>query len=143
VGKRPLHSYALGIFSAQICIFIERSDAMKKLIMGSDKIKRPFMLAVILFFVFGIAYAVEAKFLSGKELLEKINSSEKYDRDYALGYITGVYCACMETSVPDDQTMKKVVKVVKKYLRKNREKLNQSAVKLLKEAFDKAFLAKK
>ena len=101
------------------------------------------MLAVILFFVFGIVYAVEAKFLSGKELLEKINSSEKYDRDYALGYITGVYCAYMETSVPDDQTMKKVVKVVKKYLRKNREKLNRPAVELLKEAFDKSFLAKK
>lgn len=111
--------------------------------MNAVIIQRPFMLAFTLFLVFGITYAVEAKFLSGKELLEKINSSEKYDRDYALGYITGVYCAYMKTSVPDDQTIKKVVKVVKKYLRKNREKLNQSAVELLKEAFDKSLLAKK
>jgi hypothetical protein len=116
---------------------------MKKSFVSAVKKEIPFLLAVILFLVFGIAYALEAKPLSGKGLLEKINSSEKYDKDYALGYITGVYCAYMETSVPDDQTMKKVVKVVKKYFKKNRERLNQSAVELLKEAFDKSFLAKK
>ena len=116
---------------------------MKKSFMSAARMKRPFLLAVILFVVFGITYSVEAKALSGKELLDKINSSEKYDKDYALGYITGVYCVYMETSIPDEQNMKRIIKVVKKYFKKNRERLNQPAVKLLKEAFDKAFLAKK
>jgi len=116
---------------------------MKKLFMSSVKIRRPFLLAFMLFLVFGIAYTAEAKALSGKELLEKINSSEKYDRDYALGYITGVYCAYMETSVPDEQSMKRIIKVVKKYFKKNRERLNRPAVELLKEAFDKSLITKK
>lgn len=122
---------------------MESGDAMKKSFVTAVKKEIPFLLAVILSLVFGIAYTEEVKSLGGKELLDKINSNEKYDRDYALGYITGVYCVYMETSVPDDQTMKKVFKVVKKYLRKNRGKLNQPAVALLKEVFDKAFLTKK
>lgn len=116
---------------------------MKKSFINLTIMKRFFRLAVILFLVLGITYTEEVKSLSGKDLLDKINSNEKYDRDYALGYITGVYCVHMETSVPDDQTMKRIIKVVKKYLKKNREKLNRPAVALLKEAFDKSLPAKK
>jgi len=116
---------------------------MKKLFISPDKIRRLFLLTIILLFILGISYTEEVKSLNGKELLDKINSNEKYDRDYALGYITGVYCAYMEISVPDDQTMKKVIKVVKKYLKKNREKLNRPAVELLKEAFDRSLSPKK
>jgi len=90
---------------------------MKKLFINPDKIRRLFLLTIILLFIFGISYTEEVKSLNGKELLDKINSNEKYDRDYALGYITGVYCAYMEISVP--------------------------AVELLKEAFDRSLSPKK
>jgi len=85
-----------------------------------------------------MTYSEEMKPLSGKELLDKISSDKKDERDYALGYITGVYCVYMETSVPDDRTMKKVVKAVKKYLKKNPDKLDRPAAELLKEIFAKA-----
>jgi len=85
-----------------------------------------------------MTYSEEMKPLSGKELLDKISSGKKDDRDYALGYITGVYCVYMETSIPDDRTMKKIVKIVKKYLKKNPDKLDRPAAELLKEIFAKA-----
>lgn len=105
--------------------------------------KKVVLFAALFYFVYGISCAEEGKLLSGKELLEKVSSSNKEDRDYALGYITGVFCAYRETSIPDDRTMKKVVRVVKKYLKRNPDRLNQPAVKLLKEAFAKEFPVKK
>lgn len=105
--------------------------------------KKVVLFATLFCLICGISCAEEGKLLSGKKLLEKISSSNKEDRDYALGYITGVFCASRETSIPDDRTMKKVVKAVKKYLKRNPDRLDQPAVKLLKEAFEKEFPVKK
>ena len=105
--------------------------------------KKVVLFAVLFCFIYGIFCAEVGKPLSGKELLEKIRSSHKEDRDYALGYITGVFCASRKISIPDDRTMKKVVKAVKKYLKSHPDRLDQLAVKLLREAFDKEFPVKK
>ena len=105
--------------------------------------KKVFLFAALFCLIYGISCAEEGKPLSGKALLEKMSSSHKEDRDYALGYITGVFCASRKTSIPDDRTMKKVVKAVKKYLKKNLDRLDQPAVKLLAEAFAKEFPLKK
>ncbi len=116
---------------------------MINLLKGIAPQKKVVMFAILFCFIHGIFCAEAGKPLSGKELLEKISSSDKEDRDYALGYITGVLCASRKTSIPDDRTMKKVVKAVKKYLRRNRDRLDQPAVKLLEEAFAKEFPLKK
>lgn len=105
--------------------------------------KRVVLFAVLFCFIYGIFYAEVEKPLSGRGLLEKIRSSDKEDRDYALGYITGVLYASRKISIPDDRTMKKVVKAVKKHLKRNRYRLDQPAVKLLDEAFEKEFPVKK
>lgn len=106
--------------------------------MSTGRSKKVFLCTAVLFLMFSMTYSEEMKPLSGKELLDKISSDKKDERDYALGYITGVYCVYMETSVPDDRTMKKVVKAVKKYLKKNPDKLDRPAAELLKEIFAKA-----
>jgi hypothetical protein len=101
------------------------------------------LFAALFCLIFGISWAEERKPLSGKKLLEKISSSNKEDRDYALGYITGVFCVSRKTTIPDARTMKKVVKAVKKYLKSHPDRLDQPAVKLLEEAFEKEFPVKK
>ncbi len=111
---------------------------MKKLFKGRT-FKKIVLCAALFWFIYGISCAEEGKPLSGKELLEKISSKNK---EYALGYITGVLCASRKISIPDDRTMKKVVKAVKKYLKSHPDRLDQPAVKLLKEAFDKEFPVK-
>jgi len=116
---------------------------MKNLFKGMAPQKKVVLFAALFCLIYGISCAEEGKPLSGKELLEKISSSNKEDKDYALGYITGVFCASRETSIPDVRTMKKVVKAVKKYLKRNPDRLDQPAVKLLKEAFEKEFPVKK
>ncbi len=114
---------------------------MKKLSKGRT-FKKIVLFAALFCFIYGISCAEEGKSLSGKELLEKISSKNKEDKDYALGYITGVLCVSRKTSIPDDRIMKKVVKAVKKYLKSHPDRLGQPAVKLLKEAFDKEFPVK-
>ncbi len=116
---------------------------MKSLLKKMVNQKRVVLFAVLFCFIYGIFCSEGGKSLSGNELLEKMSSSHKEDRDYALGYITGVFCASREISIPDDRTMKKVVKAVKKYLKSHPDRLDQPAVKLLKEAFDKEFPVKK
>jgi len=120
-----------------------KESAMKNLLKGMAIQKKVVLVAALFCLIYGISCAEEGKSLSGKELLKKMSSSHKEDRDYALGYITGVFCASREISIPDDRTMKKVVQVVKKYLKKNPDRLDQQAVKLLEEAFAKEFPLKK
>lgn len=105
--------------------------------------KNALSLLTVLFFLSGIILAEEPKGFSGNELLKKINSSNEADNSYALGYITGVFCVYTETSIPDDQTMKEVVRIVKEYMEKNPKKLNQPAVKLLRQVFEKKYPLKK
>jgi hypothetical protein len=116
---------------------------MKNLLKKMVTQKKVVLFAVLFCFIYGTFCAEEGKPLSGKELLEKISSSQKEDKDYALGYITGVLCVSRKTSIPDDWIMKKVVKAVKKYLKSHPDRLDQPAVKLLTEAFDKEFPVKK
>ena len=116
---------------------------MKNLLKEMALPKKVVLFAALFCFIYGIFCAEEGKPLSGKELLEKMSSSHKEDRDYALGYITGVFCASRKISIPDERIMKKVVKTVKKYMKKNPDRLDQPAVKLLTEAFDKEFPVKK
>ena len=97
------------------------------------------LFLTVLFLLSGIILAEELKAISGKELLNKISSSNDGDKSYALGYITGVFCVYTGTYIPDDQTMKEVVRIVKEYLEKNPKKLNQPAVKLLMRAFEKKY----
>ena len=105
--------------------------------------KNALLLLTALFFLSGIILAEEQKGFSGDELLKKINSSNEADNSYALGYITGVFCVYTGTSIPDNQTMKEVVRIVKKYMEKSPKKLNQPAVKLLRQVFEKKYPLKK
>ena len=104
--------------------------------------KRALIAATVLLLVSGIIFAQQRKDLNvtGKALLDKMNSSSVGDKEYVRGYIVGVFCASRSLDViPDDLTMKKIEEVAKKYLEENPKKLSRPANELLKEAWAKPF----
>jgi hypothetical protein len=110
--------------------------AMKKLV----------VFGVVMFLVSGFVLAQQTKDfdITGKMLLDKMNSSNASDKDYVRGYITGVYSASRNlSSIPDDSTVKKAEKIAKKYLKKNPKMLNHPAGELLIEAWNQALPIKK
>ena len=80
--------------------------------------------------------------ITGRELLNKINSREQADNTWALGYIAGIYCVHANINVPDLAIQEKYRAVVKKYLEKNKSKLNQSAGDLVIEALERSKITK-
>ena len=74
--------------------------------------------------------------ITGRELLNKINSREQVDNAWALGYIAGIYCVHADINLPDLATQEKYRAVVKKYLEKNKSKLNGPAGDLIIEALE-------
>jgi len=108
--------------------------------------KKALLFAVTVFLFSGVLCAQQKKDLeiTGKVLLDKMNSSNAGDNRWALGYVTGVFCISRKIDlVPDDVTMKKVRDVAKKYLKANPKKLNQPANDLLEEAWKKKFPVEK
>jgi hypothetical protein len=104
------------------------------------------LVAAVVFIFCGILLSQQAKTidLTGKGLLDMMNSDKSGDKAYARGYIAGVYCGSRNImSVPDDTTMKKIEESAMKYLRENPKKLSQPAIQLLKEAWSKAPPAEK
>jgi len=78
--------------------------------------------------------------VTGSELLHKMESKIRSDKDYALGYVSAVYASYLGTpGIPPDTEMKKVLKTAHKYLKHNREKLDQPAAPLLNQAFEQAY----
>jgi hypothetical protein len=51
-------------------------------------VKKTFMLAVAM-----LATVAHAEFISGNELLRRLESSESYDRGLGMGYVAGVFDA--------------------------------------------------
>jgi len=108
--------------------------------------KKAVLFAVAAFLFSGVICAQQKKDLdvTGQALLDKMNSSKAGDNQWALGYVTGVFCISRKIYlVPDDLTMKKVRDVAKKYLKANSKKLNQPANELLEEAWKKEFPVEK
>ena len=108
--------------------------------------KRSLLFAVTVFLFSGILCGQQKKDLeiTGKVLLDKMNSQKAGDNRWALGYVTGVFCISRKIDlIPDDATMKKVQNVAKKYLKANPNKLNQPANQLLEEAWKKKFPVEK
>ncbi len=107
--------------------------------------KKPCLLIPIFFILSGMVFAEQAKTLgspnlSGKELLAKIDSSSVADREYTLGFVSGVYGVFMKQGVAVDiPTAEKLVEIVKKYLAEHKDQLNRLAVKLVEEALKAAF----
>jgi hypothetical protein len=115
-------------------------------------VRRAILLVALLILAGGMIVAGPTGSMSGKELLNKLNSKEKCDNESAMGYVAGVYGVYKahpareggEASVAagvsvDNDEMKGVADVAKKYLESNPERLGLSASKLLVEAFEKAF----
>ncbi len=103
--------------------------------------RRISLTAVALFLLCGLLLSQQGRSvnLTGKGLLEMMKSSKSEDRAYARGYVAGVYCVSRNlTTVPDDETMKKVEESAMKFLEENPTKLSQPANGLLKEAWSKA-----
>jgi len=106
---------------------------------------------LVLFLLSSVLYAGKAQSttapnksndITGKELLNKINSRNQADNTWALGYIAGVYCVHANINVPDLATQEKYTAVVKKYLKKNKSKLNRSAGDLIIEALERSEITK-
>ncbi len=111
------------------------------------------MLAIVLVLTSGIALAQNVQNispagknpeLSGKDLLDKIISRKPEDKFYATGYVVGVYGVLFDQRVvPDERTSKKIVGIVKKYLKANKDDLDRPAMDLVISALtqrpDKGF----
>jgi hypothetical protein len=108
--------------------------------------KKLVVFAVVMFLVTGFVLAQKTNdsLVTGKMLLDKMNSINAGDKDYVRGYITGVYCTFRNmSSIPDDSTIKKVEDIAKKYLKKSPKMLNRPAGELLIEAWNQALPLKK
>ena len=105
--------------------------------------KKVLLFASVVSLFSGVIFAEQVKDITGNVLLDKLNSSNSADNNYALGYITAVFCVSRNIPIPDDLTMKKVVDIAKKYLEDNPKKMDRPAGKLLKKAFNNAFPKKK
>jgi hypothetical protein len=104
--------------------------------------KKVLLLTTVVVLIAGFISAQQKKDidLTGKTLLDKMNSTNVGDNQWALGYVTGVFCASRKIDlVPDDVTMKKVQDRARKYLAANPKKLSQPANELLKEAWKNEF----
>lgn len=99
------------------------------------------LIAAVVFIFSGVLLSQQAKSidLTGKGLLDMMNSDKSGDKAYARGYIAGVYCSSRNIMLaPDEKTMKKAEEGAMKYLQENHKKLNQPAIQLLKEAWSTA-----
>jgi acetyl-CoA carboxylase carboxyltransferase component len=92
-----------------------------------------------------LAYAGQQRVITGKELLAKMNSQAKSDKDYVMGYVQAVYAVYSNTStLASEKEIEPVLSAAKKYLAEsNAQKLNQPANVLLKEVFERSFPRKK
>src|SRR4030042_5457858 len=83
--------------------------------------------------------------ITGKDLLAKMNSQAKNDKDYVMGYVQAVYGVYLNTfTLASEKEIAPVLSAAKKYLSEsNAQKLNQPANVLLKEAFERSFPRKK
>jgi hypothetical protein len=114
--------------------------------------KRTLLFGALLFFLCASMPAGQGSEMTGKDLLKKMNSKEPCDDGYVRGYVMGVYGVYAAVPAPGehgtekahsfsftDEDEDKILKIAKKYLEGNPERLNQPANKLLTEAFQEAF----
>jgi hypothetical protein len=101
------------------------------------------VIVILLLSCCSLALAAQRPEVTGRDLLHKMDSKIRSDKDYVLGFVGGVYATYLGTSsIPPETEIKKVVKTARKYLRHNSEKLEQPAARLLNEAFEKAYSKK-
>ena len=93
---------------------------------GNDMIKQLLVAAS-----FCIATSANAEFISGNDLLSKLDSSDQMHKGFAFGYIAGVFDAGIRAvhCAPDNVVMKQVVDMVKKLLVDTPELRHQSGDK--------------
>lgn len=97
-----------------------------------------------LFCICSFVFAAQKPEVTGKDLLVKMNSSDKTDKDYVAGYVLGVYVAYSKRTTPvAEKELEPLIGAAKKYFEDNPQKLNQPANILLHDVFDKAFPQKK
>jgi len=77
---------------------------------------------------FCIATLAHAEFVSGNDLLAKLDSSDQMQRGFAFGYIAGAFDAGIRAvhCAPDSVVIKQVVDMVKKLLTDTPELRHQS-----------------
>jgi hypothetical protein len=86
----------------------------------------------------------QKKELTGKFLLDKINSKDKVDYVYASGFVSHAYTSTVGEPPPSNLAeLEKVMKIVKEYLEMHPSRLDESASTLVREAIGKAFPPKK
>lgn len=90
-------------------------------------------------FALFLPIAANATFISGNELLQKMNSPENIEKAFALGYVTGVFDSFDEIvhcNAPLSVTAGQVRDIVKKYLENNPATRNKSAELLIATAIN-------
>jgi Rap1a immunity proteins len=85
--------------------------------------------------------AAQAEFISGNDLLNRLNSEGFADRGFALGYIAGVSDALEDILVcaPTGSTTGQARDVVWQHLRTNPQSRHQGAALLVVEALQRAW----
>ncbi len=107
--------------------------------------KKKLLALTTLFCVCTIVLAGQQPAITGKDLLAKMNSQAKSDKDYVMGYVQAVYARYLNTStLASEKEMEPVLSAAKKYFAESStQKLNLPANVLLREAFDKSLALKK
>ncbi len=107
--------------------------------------KKKLLAVTSLFFISSIVYAGQRPEITGRDLLAKMNSQAKSDKDYVMGYVQAVYAVYLNAStLASEKEIEPVLSAAKKYLTEiGAQKLNQPANVLLREAYDKSFPLKK
>ena len=77
---------------------------------------------------FCVAASAQAEFVSGNDLLAKLDSSDQMQRGFAFGYIAGAFDAGIRAvhCAPENVSIKQVVDMVKKLLVDTPEMRHQS-----------------
>jgi hypothetical protein len=106
--------------------------------------KTKLLIGAILLCFCGLTLSAQQAELSGKALLDKMNSKARADQDYVEGYVQAIYAVYSHKSVlADEKEIKPIIAAAKKYLERNPDKLNQPASDLLKEVFARVSPPKK
>jgi hypothetical protein len=107
--------------------------------------KKKLLALAALSCICSLVFAGQKPGITGRDLLAKMNSQAKSDKDYVMGYVQAVYAAYLNTStLASEKEMEPVLPAAKKYLAESdTQKLNLPANVLLREAFDKSFPFKK
>jgi acetyl-CoA carboxylase carboxyltransferase component len=111
-------------------------------------VKTKLAVLAALLCICGLTSGGQERVITGRDLLAKMNSQAKSDKDYVMGYVQAVYAVYMNrlntSTLASEKEIEPVLSAAKKYLAESdAQKLNQPANVLLKEVFERSFPRKK